>query len=109
MDRFGTCSNCEQNFDGGDILENVNKLGALAHHSFEAKQTFAEKGYGYLKENKKHFSNLITLELEYGLFLQCPRCGTIWDANTDEEFKNISKLYEKYDNNSEEFSGTIEE
>lgn len=103
LDRFGNCPSCGTNFDGGDIYEVISKLDIHMNKSAADMLKFAEINYGYNSVNKKHFSNLIGVTLAGSEnkplpdFWKCPHCGTIWDAETSKQFKNLNEARNQED------------
>ena len=100
VNRHGSCPNCEDDWDGGDIYDELFKLDVFFMKPKETK-LMAEK-YGWTPENKKHFSNVIGVEFEKHEektnLIQCPNCRHVFNVLTGQHFVNLNEarnnLYE---------------
>jgi hypothetical protein len=100
VDRSGRCPCCNENWDGGDILEQLSKLDIFFMIPKEAKK-MAEK-YGWTEWEKKRFSNVIGVEFEKHLqktnMVQCPKCRHVFNVVTGQHFRSLNEarnnLYE---------------
>lgn len=96
LNRYGQCPICEFGWDAGDILEVISQLDIFKNKSnFELLQ-IAKDNYGYSEANPTRFTALNNIELkgpEYNnrSFWQCPKCATVWDKTTNEQFKNLAE------------------
>lgn len=86
----GYCPKCKTSWDGGDVLEELNKLERLKHLNENEIKRIAEE-LGWTEENGKRFSKLISFqlpmnhpnysdEIEYYL---CPCCKTTFEQKKD--------------------------
>lgn len=93
IDRFGLCPCCKVSWDGGDIYEELLKKGVLSVNIGDAKK--AAGMYGWTEFDKKHFSTLLTYELEQGIFVECPNCNHMFNQDTSKEYKSLYDLKEE--------------
>ena len=100
VNRSGRCPCCNENWDGGDIFEELSKLDIFFMIPKEAKK-MAEK-YGWTEWEKKRFSNVIGVEFEKHLqktnMVQCPKCRHVFNVVTGQHFRSLNEarnnLYE---------------
>jgi hypothetical protein len=114
IDLHGRCPNkeCNDNWDGGDILEQLGKIEAYSSMGYNDLVKLAEQSYGYTQENKKRFSRTIAIRFVPSVakdsyneylhtaeaassmknspdYIQCPKCRKVYDIKTGEEFNSI--------------------
>lgn len=95
LNRQGQCPICEFGWDGGDILETLSTLDIFKNKSRTEMLQMAKQEYGYSETNPTRFTALNNIELkgtEYeGKSLwQCPKCSTVWDKVTSQQYKNLA-------------------
>lgn len=95
LNRYGQCPVCEFGWDAGDILEVISQLDVFRNKSRTEILRIAKENYGYSEANPTRFTALNNIELtgpDYigRSFWQCPKCVTVWDKVTNEQFKNIA-------------------
>jgi rubredoxin len=94
LNRYGQCPVCEFGWDSGDILEVISQLGVFKGKTRIELLQIARDNYGYSEANPTRFTALNNIELkgEYDgkSFWQCPKCSTVWDKTTNEQFKNLA-------------------
>lgn len=100
LNRYGQCPICEFGWDGGDILQTISQLDTFKNKSrFELLQ-IAKDNYGYSEANPTRFTALNNIELkgpEHNgrSFWQCPKCVTVWDKITNQQYKNLAEALGK--------------
>lgn len=95
LDNFDNCPNCNADWNGGDIAEELLKHNPDYYKDIAGAQKGA-RSYGWTPENKLQFKRYIGVEIqgEYdGIsYYQCPDCGEYWNRFTREHapkpFKN---------------------
>lgn len=94
INRFGQCPVCEFGWDAGDILEVISNLNVFQGKTKSEILQVAKENYGYSPANPTRFTALNNIELkgdyEGRNFWQCPKCATVWDKTTNEQFKNLA-------------------
>lgn len=105
IDRNGECPNCEEDWDGGDMFEQLKRLDIFVLDHKEAEK--AAMKYGWTPENAKRFSHVISLQFSTNEvnntsrvydFIECPQCRHVFNIETGQEFMNKNEarnsLYE---------------
>lgn len=81
VENLTECPSCKGNWDGGDIYEVLRLHTTYDKYSDEEVKKLAED-YGWSEKNKKHFSQLIGIEISElydGVsFWECPHCNKQW-------------------------------
>lgn len=94
LNKYGQCPVCEFGWDAGDILEVISSLDIFSSKTKQEMLDIARHNYGYSEANPTRFTALNNIELtgeDAGKsFWQCPRCVTVWDKVTNEQFKNLA-------------------
>jgi hypothetical protein len=94
LNRYGQCPVCEFGWDAGDILESISLLDVFKNKSKSEMIQIAKENYGYSEANPTRFTALNSIDLkgEYeGMnFWQCPKCSTVWDKITNEQYRNLA-------------------
>lgn len=94
IDKLGKCPHCNKDWDGGDIYDVLASMGVNVIKSQKDVEELA-KGYGWTPENKLHFSNTNTIEIDHPLmkevFYQCNKCNYVYEALTGKEYRNIQE------------------
>lgn len=117
LDRHGDCPNCKASWDGGDIYETLSMMDIHIAKPPSDVLKLAEQ-FGWTKENKKRFSNIISHEIESSTytttndinskaskkitvsttFYQCPKCLHAFIPLTGKHFDSLNEarnsLYE---------------
>lgn len=122
LDRYGKCPNCQAEWDGGDILNNLRRLQVLSEKTEEELVNIAFQGFGYQKSNPKNFSRVIAISVvpvePNGInphttpnLYMCPECRQVWDALTGKHYGSLfmAKNKDKYELNSTKSSDEDEE
>lgn len=90
------CPKCNAQWKGEDIYE---KFKSLYKDKSEKEILDIASSYGWTKENKKCFSNLIGLQIQgvYDgvLYWKCPNCQTQWGRFSNEEIIEYDHKKEK--------------
>lgn len=90
INRFGICPNCSTNWRGGDIFTSLASLSCNSHRP-ESELIKMAANYGWTVDNRVHFSNTISHEVDGKTLLECPKitCGHIFNRYTGEEYRNM--------------------
>ena len=92
LNRYGQCPVCEFGWDAGDILEVISQLDVFKGKTRQELIQIARENYGYSEVNPTRFTALNNIELRHAgrSFWQCPKCSTVWDKTTNEQYKNLA-------------------
>ncbi len=90
IDKLGRCPNCNQNWDDGDTLTNLNKMDIFTH-KLPADMLKIAAGLGYTETNKNKFSRVKVHERDRVILYECPnmRCGHVFNSETGEEYNSM--------------------
>lgn len=96
INRHGNCPVCDPPFswDGGDILEEIRKIGAFSTKTEPELLEIAANCYGYTPDNKARFTKLASVEIPlHGINVwECPKCYHVWDKVTFKHSANMRAL-----------------
>jgi hypothetical protein len=128
INRLGLCPNteCNENWDGGDILEHLSTIEAFSSKTHSEILRIAEQCYGYTKEHPTRVSMATLFKLIGNTFhgyidkagtivnapdiIKCPSCGKMWDILTGIEFNSLPEAKKYYnDLRSEQLSKDTQE
>lgn len=94
LNRYGQCPVCEFGWDSGDIYQVLSQLEVFQNKTKQEILQIAKDNYGYSEANPTRFTALNNIELkgehEGKSFWQCPKCSTVWDKITNEQFKSLA-------------------
>lgn len=92
IDRYGVCPNCNENWDGGNILHSLRDLDINMGKSIPDVMKLAEQ-FGWTSTNEKRFSTLIGIvfDVKKEDFCQCPGCKHVWNLNTGMHYSSTNE------------------
>lgn len=93
INRHGLCPHCQENWDGGDVFEALSKMDINMMKSPDDVRILAGN-FGWSPDNPTNFSKtnvieLIPTPLMKLIYLQCPKCMYVYDAQTGKEYSSI--------------------
>lgn len=97
INKYGQCPNCKEEWNQGDIKQNISKLSLFGYKS-DYEMSKIAGNYGWKEFSKTNFSRVSSIITEDGRELyKCPniRCGYIFDSETEEEFDCLSDALAK--------------